>query len=201
MANKKELVEQTRLAFDFLQKLYLESSYLVKEIEGILHEEEEKFIIARPAGYSICAAKSSGLESTNVNLWLLRKFSVYFIPEDKSELRAGQTFTKIENDLKVIFLHIILDDKEIPQPVIHSGVFFNIQKNPNSKGIKKFENILGHIEYRTTKILKAAPQIDYEDVHIKLKGEIFTKPLYELSDSESIIKNIITPMLELYRKY
>ena len=33
MAVKQGIVEQANIAFDFIDKLYLESSYLVKEIE------------------------------------------------------------------------------------------------------------------------------------------------------------------------
>ena len=50
MNNKNDLIEQTYLAFDFIQKLYLEVSYLIKEIEGNLQEEKEKFIIGKPGG-------------------------------------------------------------------------------------------------------------------------------------------------------
>jgi hypothetical protein len=53
MNNKSEIIEQTNLAFDFIEKLYLESSYLIKEIEGNLNEEEEKFVIGKPSGYGI----------------------------------------------------------------------------------------------------------------------------------------------------
>ena len=38
MINKNEIIEQTNLVFDFIQKFYLEVSYLIKEIEGVLHE-------------------------------------------------------------------------------------------------------------------------------------------------------------------
>ena len=41
--NKSELIAQTRLAFEFIQKLYFEISYLIKEMEGLLAEEEEEF--------------------------------------------------------------------------------------------------------------------------------------------------------------
>ena len=58
MVDKAHLMEQTNLAFDFIQKLHLEVSYLIKEIEGILYEEEEKFIIGRPSGYEISARSS-----------------------------------------------------------------------------------------------------------------------------------------------
>ena len=36
--NKKEIAKQIKNAFDFIQKLYNESSYLIKEIEGQLDE-------------------------------------------------------------------------------------------------------------------------------------------------------------------
>ena len=34
MPTKSELTEQTELAFDFILKLYLETSYLIKEVEA-----------------------------------------------------------------------------------------------------------------------------------------------------------------------
>ena len=43
-----DIVSQTKAAFDFMEKLYLETSYLVKDIEGILYDEDEKFVIGRP---------------------------------------------------------------------------------------------------------------------------------------------------------
>ena len=47
MIEKSDLPKQTKLAFDFIQKLYLEISYMIKEIEGLLYEQEEKFVIGR----------------------------------------------------------------------------------------------------------------------------------------------------------
>lgn len=47
--NKTELVEQTYLAFDFLTKLFHESAYLIKEIEGLLGKEPEDFLIGKPS--------------------------------------------------------------------------------------------------------------------------------------------------------
>jgi len=42
---KSEIIEQTKVAFDFIQRLYLETSYFIKEIEGILKLEDEDFQI------------------------------------------------------------------------------------------------------------------------------------------------------------
>lgn len=202
MINKGEIIEQTNLAFDFIQKLYLEVSYLIKEIEGILHEEEEKFIIGRPAGYGISARSSTGLESTNVNLWLLRKFAVFFVPGDKTKIERGQTITRIDENLKISYLRIVLSDKNINEPAVYSGVLYNIQKKePQGQWIKKFENVMGLFEYNDDKILKNVEKINYEDAYIKLRGELIKNNLFEIDDSETILKRIIKPSLELYRKY
>ena len=48
--SSQNLIRQTKNAFEYIQKLYLESSYLIKEMEGLLKEEEENFIIGRPSG-------------------------------------------------------------------------------------------------------------------------------------------------------
>jgi len=200
MVVKNEIIEQTNLAFDFIQKLYLEVSYLIKEIEGILHEEEEKFIIGRPRGYNVSARSSTGLESNNVNLWLLRKFAVLFIPEDKTKVQGGQTKTEING--KILYLRIVLSDKTINEPVVYSGVLYNIQKRNPPKWIKTFENVMGNIiEYNDDKIFKNPEQIDYEDSYIKLQGKLVKNNLFEINDSETILERIIKPSLELYRKY
>jgi len=202
MINKSEITKQMNLAFDFIQKLYLEVSYLIKEIEGILHEEDEKFIIGRPAGYGISARSSTGLESTNVNLWLLRKFAVFFLPEDKTRIERGQTITEIDENLKILYLRIVLSDKTINEPVVYSGVLYNIQKKTLPKWIKKFENIMGNIiEYNDDKIFKNAEKINYEDAYVKIQGELVKNNLFEINDSEIILQRIIKPSLELYRKY
>jgi len=39
------LIEQTKLAFDFIQKLFLEVSYMIKEAEAIYREEPEEFVV------------------------------------------------------------------------------------------------------------------------------------------------------------
>jgi hypothetical protein len=202
MINKSEIIEQTNLAFDFIQKMYLEVSYLIKEIEGILHEEDEKFIIGRPAGYGISARSSTGLESTNVNLWLLRKFAVFFVPEDNTKLERGQTITQMEENLKVLYLRILLSDKSITEPAVYTGVLYNIEKKPQAKWVKKFENVMGNIiEYNDSKIFQNIEKINYEDAYVTFQGKLIKTNLYEINNSETILERIIKPSLELYRKY
>ncbi len=201
MNNKNEIVEQSNLAFNFVEKLYLESSYLIKEIAGILNEEEEKFVIGKPSGYGISTTSSRGLEVNNVRLWLLKKFSVFFIPEEKTALRGGGTITKIDKDLKILYLRIILYDKNIKEPTVYSGVLYDIEKKSEIEWPSKFEQVMANLEYNDNKVFKDINKINYENIYIKIQGELIKNSLYEITDSETIVKKIIKPSLELYRKH
>lgn len=91
MAEKQELIEQTNLAFDYLQKLFLEVSYLIKEAEAMYRKEN--IVIGKPGGYAISVRKSQGLESANVDMWLYKKFAVFFVHEVETETKGGQRTT------------------------------------------------------------------------------------------------------------
>ena len=68
-----DLVEQTRNAFEFIDKLFLETSYLIKEVEGQLQLMPEEFVILRPSGYGVTSLTSTGLEAQNVKLWVRKR--------------------------------------------------------------------------------------------------------------------------------
>jgi len=201
MNNKNEIIEQSNLAFNFVEKLYLESSYLIKEIAGILNEEEEKFIIGKSGGSGISSTISKGLEPNNVNLWLLKKFSVFFVPKEKIVLRGGGTITKIDKDLKILYLRIVLYDKNIKEPTVYSGVLYDIEKKSETEYPSKFEQVMTILEYNDYKVFKNIQKINYENVYIKIQGELIKNNLFEITDSETIVKKIIKPSLELYRKH
>jgi hypothetical protein len=200
MTTKSEIVEQTNLAFDFIQKLYFEVSYLVKEIEGILGEEEEIFVIGRPAGYGISTVRSTGLESNYVMSWMLRKFSVFFVPEDRTKIIGGQTITPLDKNLKVLYFRVLLNDKEIGEPLIYSGPLYDIKKKPDIKWTK-FEHAMSHLEFRGDQIFKSIKPVQHEDAYLSLQGELIRNNLYDVNDSEKIVKKIVGPSLRLYRKY
>jgi hypothetical protein len=201
MVNKNELTEQTNLAFDFIQKLYLEVSYLIKEMEAMLNEEEEKFVIGKPGGYGITARGSTGLEASNVNLWLYRKLSVFFVPEEDTEVKGGQQETKIHGDLKVLYLRFVLQDEKVGEPLVYSGVLHSIQNKGKAKWITKFENLMGYFEYNDDRVFKNSERIEYEDANIALKGELVKNSLFEINNSEAIREKIVRPSLDLYRRH
>lgn len=197
--NKTELVTQTKLAFDFVQKLYFEVSYLIKEVEGILAEQDEEFIFGRASGYAVTARSSNGLEPGLVNYWMYKKLAVMFVPSDSTKLSAGQTNTRFEDHPKIIYLRIILDDQDIAEPMIYFGVL----KDFVSKGEKwpvKIEQIMTSIEYNESKVFKDRKHIDYEDANYSFKGSLSQINLYDINTSEDIVEKIISPVLKQFRE-
>lgn len=198
--NKNEIINQTRNAFDFLQKLYFETSYLIKEVEGILAEEEEEFVIGRGGGYAITARSSNGLEPNNVSLWPLRMFSVYFIPKQYTKMKAGVTITNLSSQLQVIHLRVILDEKEILEPYIVMSVLYDFTKLSTREYPSKLEQVNTIIEYNYAKVFKDSEEIDYADSYCSFKGKSFKVNLFDINSSEEIRILITEPVLKIYRE-
>ncbi len=196
--NKTEIANQIKNAFDFIQKLYNESSYLIKEIEGQLSENEHRFQILKPSGYSVSARSSTGLEPNNVNLWLLRKFAVAFVEESGTDLQKGQNITEINDELRVLYFRIILDDKKQTEPHLIFGVFYEIEQFKD--WVKKFENLMGNFEYVDSKLFTKFPNIDYKDGTFKIKGKFKKVDLLDINSSEELIEKVINPAIKLFEK-
>jgi hypothetical protein len=195
---KTDIAVQTMAAFDFIEKLYLETSYLVKEIEGLLYEEEERFVIGRPSGYHVSFRMSSGLETNNVKLWLPKKFGVFFVPEEETKLKGGQTFTPMRDDLKLIYLRVLFNDSKEKVPTIFSGILYGIWKRPSDK-INKFEYLMGPIQQKDDRIFANGNMVSYEDPSIRLKGRFLKNDLFEMTNSQALVDKIVNPTLNLYR--
>lgn len=198
MTGKRTFIKQTELAFDFLQRLYLEASYLIKEIEGLLYEEEDLFVIGKPEGYGVSTRGTKGLEPNLVNLWLLRKFGVFFAPETRVR-PGGVSTTKVDASLKVFYLRVLLNERDLGEPKIYSGVIYDV--HAKSKEYSKFEKVMGYIEWNDEKIFRDKKSINYEDTKLKLRGKLIENNLFDINSSEDIYKLIIMPSLKLYRKY
>lgn len=196
--NKKEIVEQTKLANEFMDRLYFESSYLIKEIEGLLKQEDEEFVIGKPAGYGITTKGSNSLKE--VENWLLKKFSVFFVPEEFTKNERGNTITDFKDDLKIIYLRFVLHDKNIIEPKIYIGVLKGLtSKTEEKKWPDKVEHIMGHIEYNENKILKDISNINYEDKNLTLKGKLIEINLFDITNSDDIADKLIKPAMKIFR--
>ena len=199
-SDKIEIIKQTKGAFDFLQKLYFEVSYIIKEVEGLLGEQPEEFIIGRPSGYGINTRSSTGLESNNVNLWLIRKLAVFFVPRTFTEISGGMTNTPFSKDLKVIYLRITLDYKEMMEPVVKAGILYDFERKEVKSRLLKFENAMGYFEYNSNNFFKTLGNADYEDNYLKFKLNMFESKLFDLNSGDDVAKNLVEPMIELFRK-
>ncbi len=199
MTDKSNVIEQTKAAFDFIERLYVETSYLIKQLEGVLAKEPEAFNIGRPGGYGVTTSRSAGLDSDNVRLWLMTKFSVFFIPKAATHLERGQSVTKLEPNLRVLYFRFLLHGKDIVEPTAYGGVLFNIAKKSAAKWITKFEHIMGYIEYNDGKVFRSLEEIDYQDSYINLRGRLVSTNLFDINDSEAITDKLIRPGLSLYR--
>ncbi len=186
------------MAYEYLQKLYLETSYFIKEIEGLLGKEDEEFIIGRPCGYSITTNRSAGLESVNVESWLLRKMAVFFVPKGATVEKVGVTNTKIDDNSKVIYLRVILDAKGLSEPKIYAGILYNF-KAKGKASMEKIEQMMSHIEYREPQVFKNPLSVDYTDGSLSFHGKLFEQNLFDLNSSEEIYKKVIAPALVLFR--
>ena len=192
-----DLVQQTNNAFEFVRKLYLETSYLIKEMEGLLQQEEEAFVIGRPSGYAVTSRTSSGLESINVEQWMPRTLTVFFCPESVTELSRGQTITPFSDALRLLILHIDLFGGDVDQPRVLVGYIHHIV--PKRSDYKKFEHMMWEFAYNMRKVFAALPVISYQDGYCSFEGEFIELPLFSIGSSEAVSTKLIEPMLELYR--
>lgn len=195
---KKIAIEQTKLAFSLIQKLYLETSYLVREIEGMLAEEPENFLIGKVGGYAISTKRSTGLETNNVQFWMVKKLSVFFYPNKNEKITGGITNTIITPDLRVIYFRIILDEKNLVEPKVFLGVLKNFKtKAGEGKSAKNFENVMTALEYHDSYLKEG--EVVYEDSYVRFEGDFLTAHLFDIENSEQIVTKIIKPVLKKYR--
>lgn len=192
------LTQQTKNAFDFIEKLYYEISYLIKEIEGILQQEDEEFIIIRPSGYGVTVKSSTGLESSNVAQWLAKNFTVCFCPTAYTTLNKGVTETKYFDNLKLLVIHIDIIGKDFEQPRITFGTIKDIQCK-NEKCSAKFEKLMWEFSSNDEKIFRNYTDTKYEDSYCSFRRSLNFENLYSINDNSDIMGKIITPMLKEYR--
>ena len=192
-----DLATETRNAFEFIEKLYFETSYLIKEVEGLLQEEEERFVIVRPSGYQVSAVHSDGLEPSYVRSWLRKVVAVAFVPEAATSLVKGQTITPLNDELRVLFLVIPFFADGLREPT----AFFGSVRSIKSRGgpDSKLERLMWRFPALWQKMFVKPPTLDFEEGTRSMKGKFKKLGLYSLTDSEEVRKKLVAPMLALYR--
>ena len=194
----KNIADQIKNSLTFVRKLHFEISYLLKEIEGMLIEEEERFTILKGSGYSVIARTSTSLDSWGPNYWMPNDFSVFFSEESFVENDKGITITKVNKDLKVLFVHIKVIDKDLNEPKIYFGCIDNIESKKSDSS--KVENMLWEFSYSGNKIIfEKDKKIEYSDGRWDFAGEYLKRDLLSINSSNDIKSKIVDPLLKLYR--
>jgi hypothetical protein len=194
----KELETSWRNAFDFVQKFYFEISYLIKEVEGQLAKEPEKFVICRKTGYGVTSYTSTQLDARQVQCWIPATLMVAFVPEDCTKPHQGVTITPIKDSLRPLLLHVEAHWTGMERPVIHSGILDRVRSK--RKDMSKFENLMFEFAYNPDEVFAKLPEIDYEDSYCTLTGRASSTPLFSLNSAQAVKDKLVDPMLKLYRK-
>lgn len=191
------IVTQTRNALNFIRKLHIEISYLIKEIEGLLLEEDERFLLLKPGGYQIIARTSNGLDSAGVDLWMPKDISVFFCPEGDIDSVKSTTITKPKDGLRIILFQVLLTDNEISEPkVIYS--YFN-DLNIKKKEYTKIEQMLGEFTYSGSRIFSSPPLINFDNAYWSFKGKFKQRNLLSINSNKEVKSKLIEPALKIYR--
>lgn len=192
------LVQQTQRAFDFVSKLYFETSYLIKEVEGQLLQEKEVFLIGRPSGYGVTTRTSTGLDPVNVEMWFPQDLTVFFVPESATETRRGQTYTPFDESLRVLLLRVELHGKHLDEPRVISGCISRVRSKKQKA--KKFEKLMWIFAYKGRRVFETLPQLSYDDSYCSLEGQLSERPLYSIKSADHVQNLLVGPMVELYRE-
>lgn len=191
-----DIATQTKHALNFVKKLHFEISFFIKEIEGLLLEEKERFTILKPGGYSVTSRTSSGLDSAGVEFWMPKDFTVFFCTEEFTDSTKGTTTTKFQEGLKILFMHIRLSNHNIDEPKIFFGVLYDIKTK--KEDIKKFENIVWEFSYFASKVLNQKQKINFEDNNCSFKGKYLQKNLLLIQSSSDVKKRIVEPLIKIF---
>jgi hypothetical protein len=208
---KSENAKQIKNAFDVIQKLYQESSSLIREITSLLSENEREFQLFSD-GDCICSRTSIGLEPKEVNAWALRKFAVAFVEKsivnlanlddsrtENLKLQNGlASCTKINENFKMLYFRFLLDAENQSEPQLIFGVFYDIKFYKD--WVKKRGNILIAIEYADDKLFAQFPNVDYENDIFKLKGKLKKVNLPDINKTDKLIEKVVIPAIQMYEK-
>ena len=197
--DKIQMNEQTKSAFDFVEKLYSECAYLVKEIEGLLQKQEEKFMIGKQRGYQISASSSLGLK--NPEQWIYKKLCAFFVPASMTKRAGGRTETSFGKDLKIIYLLIILSEERLKTPQIAIGVLSEFKKL--TRKIPKVEYfVIPYMERIWEFIIEhgSDSKIPYKDLKLEFKAKFVIRDLFDINSVQDVEKKLINPALRFFRQ-
>jgi hypothetical protein len=196
---KALLAEQTTAAFDYLERLYTETTFLIKELEGHLKQEKEEFLIGRGKGYSVNAYSSTSLASTE--WWLYKKLSVFYAPKEHVVSTGRGTSTALKNGLKIVYLKILYREATIRTPKVLLGVISQIESA--NQTYKRMEDVITPFFDNLLKWEKgesAMRERSFKDGYLAFQEKYFVRDLFDINSSNDVQEKLLKPVLVLYRQ-
>lgn len=126
--------------------------------------------------------------------------AVFFIPENATKFRGGQTFTEIALETKIIYLRVVLDSKDQAEPILNAGILYAFEKRQAGAKLEKLEQLMTRLEYRENQVFQNISELDYVDAYIHFRGNLITIPLYDLNNSDDVLEKVVKPCIVLYRQ-
>ena len=197
--DKIQMNEQTKSGFDFVEKLYSECAYLVKEIEDLLQKQEEKFKIGKQRGYQISASGSLALK--NPDQWMYKKLCAYFVPASLTKEVGGRTETSFGKDLKIIYLLIILSEERLKTPQIAIGVLSEFKKL--TRRIPRVEYfVIPYMEkiWDWIKVHGSSKKKQYKDSQLEFDTKFVIRDLFDINSVQDVEKKLINPAMRFFRQ-
>ena len=200
MPTPRQLAASTRNAHEFLQRLHLEVSYLIREVEGQLGQEDDEFVQLTAGGYAMITSTSSGLDPDNVKLWMPRTFTAAFGPRAKTEMEGIYTTTQLPANAqkRLLILHVVLADTNESTPRVWFGKLTKAQAK--KANIIKFEQLTSKFARYSERIfsnVSRAGKARWEDSQCALEGKFLHVDLFDIKSSKDVRKRIVDPLLAL----
>ena len=193
----RDLAKDTKNAFDFIERLYRETVYLIKEVEGLLkHDEVSPFAIITSSGYAITTAASKSL--TMYRPWLPHDATVFFRPITSSTPVQSKAKTPISLGLNMLVLRVEFVSAAADRPQVLMACLHHVKMK---RGAQYFEDLNSTFAYGGGIIFarRAEGVVDYEDAACIIKGRLIQADLFAIENSDAIVTRLVQPILEIYR--
>jgi len=195
------LADQVKLAYEFMDALHGQAIALLKDVEAQLADAPEELRCLKPGGYRYTINPLSyGLERP-------RTFIADYYALCFRHFSGREKNTPLDGDVKSIaFVKVVLREGGLRHPEVRLGIMTEVTKNPERKGKRprKFEDHVSQLFHRALtgsawhdqrKVVQS-----YDDGHVRLTVQGRSVRLAGLPDSEAVKKQIVDPLLKMYRE-
>lgn len=132
---------------------------------------------------------------------MYKKLCAYFMPESITKVIGGRTEISFNEDLKMIYLLIILSEDKFKTPKIAIGTLSEFKKS--TRRLRKVEYFIIPYMGKIWDFVKedgSNSRRFYKDSQIEFRAKFVIRDLFDVNSVQDIEKKLINPALRLYRQ-